>query len=366
MDLISPYMLVGRTDLECWLLALLVFSIGVLTIPNLNQLSNKAANRFWIGCLIMQPLLLVLFRWPSLVSNTWLTTGSLSITVLVGTLPGLAIFAQASRSRRISTMSWPIFLVALTVCLLFDLSQTLGLNDSSLLLEAGNSRSIPWGLILTLIASGWFSSLLIPRWFMWCSKSEPLIDDRAWELKIFWRNFHRRPPHIYLWPTSCRFSNAVLVGSMLNKKLLLTDKLLLTFHRRELEWITLHELAHITRHHQLIRLLPTALALPALYLVLTETDGVSLLLSSLALFLSFAGMITATCWWTEWDADARAIRYGSQFYKIDLAIAGAEYSSVLIKLYGANGTHRTSWTHPSLRKRIEAVSKLAPNTKISG
>jgi Zn-dependent protease with chaperone function len=153
---------------------------------------------------------------------------------------------------------------------------------------------------------------------------------------------------------------------MLNKKLLLTDRLLLTFHQRELEWITLHELAHITRHHHLIRLLPTALVLPALYLVLSETDGVSLLLGSLALFLSFAGMITATCWWTEWDADARAIRYGSQLYKIDLSTAGAEYSSVLLKLYGDNGTHRTSWTHPSLKKRLEAVSKLFSKTNISG
>jgi hypothetical protein len=84
----------------------------------------------------------------------------------------------------------------------------------------------------------------------------------------------------------------------------------------------------------------------------------------LILFLSFAGLIAATCWWTEWDADACAIKYGSHFYKIDLAIAGEEYSSVLRKLYGANHTRRTSWTHPSLKHRLQAVSKLAATTRI--
>ena len=362
-EMIVPFLLRGRSDLECWLLALMIFSIGVLAIPNLKQLSSKTANRFLIGCLFVQPILLVLFRWPSLVSATWVTTGSLSITILVGTFPGLVVFAQTSRIKRLSTLTWPILLVTLTVCTLFDLSQTFGLNQPSPQLEPDSSQSIPWGLLLTLIASGWLSSLLIPRWFLWCSQSEPLSDDRAVKLKTFWRNFHRRPPNVYLWPTGCRFSNAVLVGSMLSKKLLLTDKLLLTFHQRELEWITLHELAHMTRYHQLIRLLPTALALPALYLILSKTDGIFLLLGSLVLFLSFAGLIAATCWWTEWDADSRAIKFGSQFYRIDFVTAGEEYSSVLRKLYGANGIHRTSWTHPSLNHRLEAVSKLVHPTK---
>jgi Zn-dependent protease with chaperone function len=364
LGLISPYVLLERSETECWLLALSVYTIGVLAIPNLNHLSRGATTRFLIGCLFVQPFLLVIFRWPTLVSNTWMLTCSVSLTALIGMLPGLAVYAQASRSRKHSALSWPVLLVALTVCMLLDLSRTVGLSPMSLRLDAGSSQSVPWGLILTLIASAWLSSLLIPRWFLWTSRSEPLMDGRAEELKTFWRSFHRTSPEVYLWPTGCRFSNAVLVGNMFSKKLLLTDKLLLTFHRRELEWITLHELSHINRCHQLIRLLPTALVIPALYLVLSEAEGLVLLAGSLALFASFAGLIAATCWWTEWDADSQAIKQGCRFYEMDLAVAAEEYSSVLRKLYGSNGSQRTSWTHPSLKHRLAAIAKLVSRSEI--
>jgi len=363
LGLVSPYIRLGRPDTECWFLALSVFTIGVLSIPSLSNFSRGATTRFLIGFIFVQPFMLLLFRWPNLVSSTWALTGSVALTALIGTLPGLAVYAQASRSRNYSTLSWPILFVTMTVCLLLDLSQTVGLSPMSLRLDAVSSESIPWGLLLTLIASAWLSSLLIPRWFLWASQSEPLIDGRAEELKIFWSHFHGRRPLVYLWPTGCRFSNAVLVGNMFSKKLLLTDKLLLTFHQRELEWITLHELAHTNRCHQLIRLLPTALVIPALYLILSQAEGLILVVSSLALFASFAGMIAATCWWTEWDADSQAIKHGSRFYGMDLVSSGEEYSSVLRKLYGSNGNQRTSWTHPSLTHRLVAIEKLVSRSR---
>lgn len=359
----SSYMILERPESECWVLALCVFTIGVLSIPSLNNFSRGAATRFLIGFVLVQPFMLILFRWPDLVSSTWTLSGSIALTALIGTLPGLAVYAQASRSRRYSRLSWPVLLVTMTVCLLLDLSQTVGLNPMSLQLDTASSESIPWGLILTLLASAWLSSLLIPRWFLWASQSEPLVDGRAEELKIFWSHFHRRSPSVYLWPTGCRSSNAVLVGNMFSKKLLLTDKLLLTFHQRELEWITLHELSHTHRCHHLVRLLPTALVIPALYLILSQAEGLVLFVSSLALFVSFAGLIAATCWWTEWDADAQAIKHGSRFYGIDIACSGEEYSSVLRKLYGANGNQRTSWTHPSLTHRLVAIEKLVRRSR---
>lgn len=357
-------MLLRRPETECWLLALSLFAVGVLAIPNLDHLSGRAKTRFLIGFVFAQPFLLVLFRWPTLVSNTWTLTGSVFLTAMISMLPGGAIYAQASRTRKYSPLSGPIIWVSLTVCLLMDLSRGAGLNPVSMQLEAGFIRSIPWGLILTLIVSAWLSSLLIPRWFLWTSQSELLKDRRADDLKVFWRNFHRNSPAVYLWPTGCRFSNAVLVGNMFSKKLLLTDKLLLTFHQRELEWITLHELSHINRRHQMIRLLPTALVVPALYLVLADAEGLVLLASSVILLASFAGLIAATCWWTEWDADAQAIKQGCRFYGMEMSVAGEEYSSVLRKLYGSNGNHRTSWTHPSLMHRLAAINKLVNRARV--
>jgi Zn-dependent protease with chaperone function len=364
-EAIVSYLQIGRPDSECWLLALLVFTLVALAIPNLNNISNKTFYCVFFVCLVAQPILLVMFRWPVLASNTWSYTDSLFLTVVVYAMPGLAICAQTFRNVRATGLYWPILVVSLVLCLLFDLQRVLGLNHNTLLIQSGSSPSIPWGLVLTLIVSGWLSSLLIPHWFLWSSKSEPLLDDRALKLKIFWNSFYPYAPKIYLWPTGCRSANAVLVGSMISKKLLLTDRLLLTFHQREMEWITLHELAHVTRHHQIIRLLPTAMALPALYLILSQTDGLTLLASSLALFVTFAGLIVATCWWTEWDADAQAIKRGSQFHKIDLATAGREYASVLRKLYGSNGTPRTSWTHPSLIHRLRAIRKLVDHNRLS-
>lgn len=352
------YLKLDRSDSECWLLALLVYSLLVLAIPNLHNLSKRSSYALFIGCLIGQPCLLLIFRWPDLATYIWQQSGSLFLTTLVYGLPGMAVYGQMCRGKRVGGFGWLVLLVALSTCLLCDLFQQFGLNYTALLSHSEIGSSIPWGLVLTLFLSGWLSSLLIPHWFLWVSQAELLVDDRTEQLKRFWLAFHTRTPKIYLWPTGCRFSNAVLVGSAIGKKLLLTDKLLLTFHQRELEWIVLHEMAHVTRCHQLVRLLPTALALPSLYIVLSQTGGIALLLSCVLLLAIFSGLIMATCWWTEWDADSQAIKMGSNNYEINFAQASCEYSEVLRKLYGSNGTTRTSWTHPSLSHRLQAISKF--------
>lgn len=348
----------ARTDSECWLLTLLILVIAIVAIPNLRNVSRPTLRRILICALVVQPFLLVLFRWPLLASAIWAGTQSLTLATFMGALPGLMLLVQISRTLNVSMASWAPLLVAMSVCGVFDLAATFGVIETVGQFDMQSKTGAPWGLLVTLVVAGWLSSLLIPYWFLWCSDSELLVDERSAALRILWNRFHSRPPKIYLWPTGCRAANAVLLGTWLSKKLLITDKLLLSFHQRELEWIALHELAHSTRRHHLVRLIPTAVALPALYLMLSGIDGLLLSVGCVFLFFLFAGLIAATCWWTEWDADAQAIRYGGRHLNQSLLEASQEYSAVLRKLYHTNNSDRTSWTHPSLKHRLNAIEKL--------
>ncbi|XZE21417.1 M48 family metalloprotease [Pirellulaceae bacterium SH449] len=348
-----------RTDIECWTLLLLVCLAFAVTGSNLSRLSKKQLQHLSLGFLIIQPFLLALLRWPQLVETTWATTNMWAPTIVCGTLPSLMGILFLKHHLGFNRLLWiPIAIFGFMV-IAIDLLHATGLTDLSI----GESQptsltTFPWGLLLTIIASAWLSSLLIPYWFLWCSRAERIDDERSQEMESLWKAFRHPSPKVYLWPTACRSSNAVLLGGLTQKKLLLTDKLLLTFDTAEIEWVILHELSHSIRHHALVRMLPTFLAVPSLLYLLSCTQGGYLVLGCLLLGLVFAGLIVATCWWTEWDADKYAIKLGAKHRNLSLLEASTQYGHVLKKLYGSNKPHRTSWTHPSLRQRLSVVEKI--------
>lgn len=347
-----------RSDTECWALLFFIFVAFAFASPNLASLSKKQLSQVSFGLLFVQPLLLAFLRWPLLVEYMWYMTNLWSPTIICCAFPGLLAVFLLKRHLGYSRLLWlPIasfFLMAFAV----DLVHTMGFLDT--LVGEGNlaeNSTFPWGLLLTIIASAWLSSLFIPYWFLWCSQAQRLDEARSHEIELLWKAFRQPSPEIYLWPTACSSSNAVLIGGLRQKKLLLTDKLLLTFSTTEIEWVLLHELSHNMRHHSLVRMLPTFLSVPCFLYILSCTQGEHLVIGCLLLGLALAGLIVATCWWTEWDADKYAIRLGTQYRNLSMHEASTQYANVLTKLYGSNQFRRQSWSHPSLEHRLAAVDK---------
>jgi Zn-dependent protease with chaperone function len=347
-----------RTDIECWTLLFLVCIAFVLASSNLSRLSRKQIRHLSLGFLIVQPFVLASLRWPQLVETTWASTNMWSPTLTCIAFPSLMGVLLLKQHLGFNRLLWiPIACSGLMV-LAIDLLQVTGLMNLSIEQRQTTSfTSFPWGLLLTIFASAWLSSLFIPYWFLWCTQAQRLDRTYSHEIERLWNAFRQPSPEVYLWPTACRSSNAVSIGGLRKKKLLLTDKLLLTFSATEIEWVLLHELSHNLRHHSLIRMLPTFLSVPCFLYVFSCSEGEQLLVVCLLLGLVLAGLIVATCWWTEWDADKYAVRLGTQYRNLSMHDASTQYAIVLTKLYGSNKSRRQSWTHPSLGHRLAAVGK---------
>lgn len=162
-------------------------------------------------------------------------------------------------------------------------------------------------------------------------------------------------PRMMFWPTGHRYVNAVVVSGLLSRRVFLTDRLLSQYSREEIALVLLHEIAHVQRLHSWIRLLPVLLIVPAMLLVLQCFQAMLLVLACSAVLGIFLGLIFVTCRWTEFDADRQAICLAVQFLGMDEMQARQKFSEVLRRIYEDNKVDRTSWSHPSLRQRLNAL-----------
>jgi Zn-dependent protease with chaperone function len=214
-------------------------------------------------------------------------------------------------------------------------------------------------LCLTLVAAGAITSWVLPYWMIWVTGSGSMEPSFAEHIRGWWLRAGVKPPRVLLWPTGCRYSNAAIVQGLGGKRLLITDRLLLNYTMPQIEWIVLHEIAHVCRFHSWVRLIPAWIAVPSLLGALQAFEGWSLVAVILAIALVFGVLIMATCWWTEIDADRTAIRMGERWMGLSREAAAAQYVDVLRRIYRDNRLERTSWTHPSLEQRIAPYKTLA-------
>jgi Zn-dependent protease with chaperone function len=124
--------------------------------------------------------------------------------------------------------------------------------------------------------------------------------------------------------------------------------------------VVLHELAHCIRSHAWIRIVPTVVVVPLLFIAMTFLTGIWLSIVSAGLFLLFVSSLIAVCWWTEFDADRVAIEIAVQSstpMNRDLLLQrhSEELSKAIRKIYGERNMHRRSWMHPSGSKRLDAI-----------
>jgi Zn-dependent protease with chaperone function len=329
-------------------------------------LANRSTmEKVW---LLLQPLLLALACWPSFTSQFSFVQFSLTGRMLSFFVPSLLFFQclHGVNAKR-QWMSFLPFVVMTTIAAACDgMRFAMGPTawESDLWSIPSVSSITIWSTVCVVLVSSILASLWIPAWIVWSSGAERLCvgksdeadsgEDQIRSIHELWMRVHGTSPSVFLWPTNCRMSNAVIVNGLLHKKLLLTDRLMLRFTPREIELIVLHELAHCIRRHGIVRLLPAVVTIPLLAWAMTTFTGTSLMLICSLLAIAFPLLLIATCWWTEWDADKMAIELAIEHKGLTRAEACDFYAQVIQKLYRDNGIRRSSWSHPSCEQRIAA------------
>lgn len=348
---------------EC-LLSLAILGLVIASAVLIHRTARRIESHAWFSrklaspvamewvWLFIQPFFLGLLRWPEIITTITPYPQSVSLCMALAILPNVLFFGLLRTS---SFTSWG-----------FLMTPVLGAIAVALLVDAGKlvsgDRSDPWvlpsvgetsmiRLLVVLILSGALMSVVLPIWIRWCSRSIELVDDNAKRIQTIWAKHTRTRLKVSLWPTHCRMSNALIVG-FVHPNLLLTDRLLLRFTEREVDFIVFHELAHILRRHSMVRILPGMVAVVAMIASIHFLSGFVLGASCSLVACLFAASIVGTCWWTELDADRTAIRLAAESFELSTEEAGRQFSAVLEKLYRDNNQRRTSWSHPSIEQRI--------------
>jgi len=348
---------------EC-LLSLAILGLVMASALLIHRTARRIESHAWFsrklaspvaiewGWILIQPFLLGLLRWPEIIKTFIPDPQSISLCIALAILPSVIFFGLL---RTFSFASWG-----------FLMTPVLGAIAVAVLVDAGKlvsgDRSDPWvlpsvgetsmiRLLVVLILSGALMSVVLPIWIRCCSRSIELADDNAKRIQTLWAKHTRARLKVSLWPTHCRMSNALIVG-FVRPNLLLTDRLLLRFTQREVDFIVFHELAHILRWHAMFRILPGMVASIAMFASIHFLSGFVLGVSCSLIACLFATSIVGTCWWTELDADRTAIRLAAECFELSTEEAGRQFSDVLEKLYRDNNQRRMSWSHPSIEQRI--------------
>lgn len=328
--------------------------------------SPRSCLMLW---LLVQPFVLALLGLPKALAYMDEATGSMAGALLLASIPTvlfLVILFDRVGLKYLMGNTLGIALAGVTF-IMESMQWAAGQSPSTAGLAVWSSRGTEgshWNdtfwLCMTLISAGVVTSWLLPYWMLWATGASSMEPTFAEHVRGLWRRAGARPPRVLLWPTGCRFSNAAIVNGLGGKRILITDRLLLNYTMRQMEWIVLHEIAHVNRFHSWIRLLPAWIAVPALLGSLQAFEGWTLVIAMLSIAILFGGLVIATCWWTEMDADRTAIRLGSQWWGLNREEAASEYIGVLLRIYRDNRTDRTSWTHPSLKQRVAPYRTQAP------
>lgn len=350
------------------------------SLPFWVRLGSREATWQW-GWLVTQPWLLAIISWPALTAPLVFTHFASTIWLISAALPTLLFNGVLSGrgAKNLSLAHMPLLVILcvgiiseailLTLTALGDVNQVaLGLNVQESTISAhveSSPHAFPLAsqlyipntsdLVMTMVMTGLLMTMLIPVLIVWLTGAQPLDDPRWLRWCELWKTIGLREPIPLRWPTASRSSNAVFISGGFNGRLLMTDRLLDSFDEDEISLVLLHEISHARRKHYLVRLLPVLLVVPLVLWAMKALSGFTLIFVSIAILVGFLGLVKATCWWTELDADKHTIRLAQRLLGIDRARATIEYSKVLNRIYHDNRIHRTSWSHPSLDRRISAM-----------
>jgi Zn-dependent protease with chaperone function len=194
-------------------------------------------------------------------------------------------------------------------------------------------------------------------------------------------------PRVFEWKTGGRIVNAVVSGTLPGTHcVLLSDVLLKHFTHDEVVAVVRHEVAHVKRHHVLLRIAALATPLVACYaagvpeavpkayerLVGLRPSGVDVAIAAavaagLAAYLrwAFGGFSRLL----EFEADLLACRESLGRPAADgrtRADRAAAAQSALYKLGCVYGFDRRNWMHPTTNERLRVLRAAARQQQIGG
>jgi Zn-dependent protease with chaperone function len=345
-------------------------------------LRNRESLLLWLWCL-SQPICLVASGWTQWTRSLSATVGSQAFNIAILLAPSVVLLVlidaiRVSRTNRRLAMgksTWVRLLecrremiraIANTWLLPLALPILIaGLVDVGTLTNIAGTRQGLFGMVVYTLTTSIIVTLLIPHLFTAIIGAGPVDPTIASVVDRSWRLGSKKVPCVLHWPTGCRMANAAVVGLFgFGRKLLLTDALLQRLSDRELSMVVLHELAHCTRFHAWLRMLPTLVAIAMLLVAMTFLSGIWLSVSCVIVLGLFVASLVGVCWWTEFDADRVAIELatrskGEHQNEAVRSIYAQELSDALTKIYGSRNMRKSSWMHPCCSQRLAAIRLLA-------
>ena len=345
-------------------------------------LRNRESFLLWLWCL-SQPVCLVASGWAQWTRSLSATVGSQAFTIAMLLAPSVVLLVlieaiRVSRNSRRHAKSQSTlgrlldcrremtrsiantWLLPLALPILIA-----GLVDIGTITNIAGTGQGLFGMVVYTLTTSIIVTLLIPHLFTAIIGAGPVDPTIASVVDRTWRLGSKNVPRVLHWPTGCRMANAAVVGLFgFGRKLLLTDALLQKLSDRELSMVVLHELAHCTRFHAWIRMLPTLAAIAVLLIAMTFLSGIWLSLACVVTLGLFVAGLVGVCWWTEFDADRVAIEFASPSGGGHLnsgvrSVCAQELSDALTKIYGSRNMRKSSWMHPSCSQRLAAIRLLA-------
>ncbi len=155
---------------------------------------------------------------------------------------------------------------------------------------------------------------------------------------------------ILLWPTGGRVANAAVVGLWPGRgTLLLSDGLLESLSREQLESLVAHEAAHLKRGHGLLRIVAVVLAvllIVAVHAFCGTLEGTTSPEGLVLTFLFLTTVLAVVSHWSEHDADRCAVELLRRSHdRSDLSSALAKIARLHPRVASV------SLLHPSIRRR---------------
>jgi Zn-dependent protease with chaperone function len=380
-----------------WRLAAVAGSVSVAPLVafvaarKIVQSSPAAAERVWSAQRLQQRLIwvwlgsvactLFIGQWPRIVRGNWqlagwplvdeiaiLTPVVAPLILLWAALYRLEFCTPSARHEHTSALP-PSLLAYLTFQVRQHLALVLlpplavvGLIESLSALKLCPSGGAVWWFVVPLIAMVLVVMPLAVR-SLW--RTTPLVGMPL--RKILDQTCHDRHAsvrEILVWQTNGSLANAAVVGfSRGLRYLLLTDVLLCHLSDSQVTAVVRHELAHLRRHHLLLRL--ALLLLPvAAWIALQPVLSSGLQFqrfAPLALPLLLLAHVTFVVGWysrfLEHDADLDACLNDSGQYDHSAAI---DFCSALVLLCGSSDEGVLGrWLHPTTAARVMLLHGVA-------
>ncbi len=348
--------------------------------PRLLRMFMQWKTVFQFTVIIMYVSSLVMFRWGSLINNTFGLKRWILVDEILGLLPYfvlLLVFWSLSYrfQNRVSREKWTyrgyiLFNIHITLIPILPLFMFVALSDALFYLPPPLNRWVGSGdgigdFLLAFVFLGFigfiFPLLLVKFWK--CRSMEP--GEKRYLMESVCRAKKLDYNDIMIWDIGeGKFLNAAVLGvSRHFRYILFTRRILEVMDDRELIAILGHEIGHAKKHHILMNIVIT-FGFLSFFLIGTETVTRKLaeLMPQFAWMISFISTIAIVVlyWRVIFGFLSRRFERQADIYGAETAGSTEPMITALEKLAVVSGRPREvpDWTHYSIAERVEFLESI--------